>query len=439
MPTSPEYGEGGVSALRADPSAPSGPPSSEEAPLAQGSPAGRAALVVLLLGSTLVVMAGAVLSPVLALLRADLALTSTAAGLVLTVHALVIAVASPGIGWLVDRYGPRGPLAAGLVVYGLAGGAGLLTTSYPTLLASRVVFGLGAAAVFTGTTVALLAQFQGTQQDRVMGWRSTATSLGGVAWPLIGGALGTVSWHAPFAVYLLGVPLGAATLLVLRRGRAAPDRSESGAEDEGGLLRLLQRRPRILGQYGLLATGTVLLYALVAFLPLRLAELDVRSPLLVAVLTISMSVAMSIAGLAYATVVARLGSLRLLRGVYLAFTAAFALLAATDELVLMVAAQALFGAGMGLAIPALTVMLSKASPPRLRGAVMALSATAIFLGQFLAPVLLGPLADATSLTTSFAAAAVLAAGVLAALFTTTLRGPADHPDPAVPSRTGDRR
>lgn len=398
-----------------------------------------AALVVLLLGSTLVVMAGAVLAPVLALIRVELALTGTAAGLVLTTHALALAVASPAVGWLIDRCGVRGPLAAGLVLYGVAGGAGLATTSYPALLASRVVFGLGAAAVFAGTTVALLDLYQGPQRDRVMGWRSTATSLGGVLWPLAGGALGGLSWHAPFGVYLLGIPLGVATLLTLPTPRVDSGHEhgagrDAGGDGSGGVVRLIRERPRILGLFALLATGTLLLYGLLVFLPLRLAEIGVRAPFLVAVVTVSMSAAMSLTGLVYARVLARLGYGRLLRATYLAWGLSFALLASTDRLALVVLAQALFGAGMGLAIPALTVLLGEAAPPRLRGQVTALSGTAIFLGQFSSPLLLGPVVDATSIPTGFLAAAALAGGVLLALLATDL--PART---TARARTGDRR
>ncbi|WP_019875409.1 MFS transporter [Sporichthya polymorpha] len=112
-------------------------------------------------------------------------------------------------------------MAIGLAVYGLAGGAGLFTDSYPALLASRVLFGLGAALVFTGSTVGLLNLFRGAAQDRVMGWRTSATAVGALSWPLIGGALGTLSWHAPFGVYLVGVGVGAAALRALPDDRPA--------------------------------------------------------------------------------------------------------------------------------------------------------------------------------------------------------------------------
>ncbi len=375
------------------------------------SPTHPFALAVLLTASTLTVMATAVVSPVIAVIRDDLGLTGTAAGLLLTAHCVVIAVASPVAGALIDRHGVRRPLAAGLVLYGLAGGAGLVADSYATLLASRVVFGLGAALVFTGGTVGLLNLYRGARQDQVMGWRTSATATGALTWPLLGGALGTLSWHAPFGVYLLGAGVGVAAL------RALPDdrpehRPAAGVRAALGLVR---RTPAMLGYYALFVSSSVLLYALVVFLPLRFDELGVTDTFHVAVLGLGLSVTMIATGFAYARIRRRLGHRGVLRVTYATWTVSFLLLAGTDHVAFVVAASTLFGVGMGMSLPALTVLLGDASPPHLRGALTALSGTALFLGQFCSPLLLGPVADRTSLPTGFLGAAGLAGAILLAL------------------------
>jgi MFS family permease len=154
-------------------------------------------LVLLLLASMLGPMAGATIVPVLEAIREDLGVGGTAAGLIITTHGLAIAIASPIAGWTIDRWGVRRPLATGLIIFGVAGGAGIFVSSYPALIASRAVFGVGTALVFTGSTVALLTLYQGTARDRVMGWRTSFTSFGGLTFPLLAGALGTLlSWHA---------------------------------------------------------------------------------------------------------------------------------------------------------------------------------------------------------------------------------------------------
>jgi ACDE family multidrug resistance protein len=67
----------------------------------------RAALAALLVASTLTVMAGAILSPVLELIRRDLTLSDTGAGLVLTVHGFSLAIVAPLVGHAIDRWSVR--------------------------------------------------------------------------------------------------------------------------------------------------------------------------------------------------------------------------------------------------------------------------------------------------------------------------------------------
>ncbi|MBB1255718.1 MFS transporter [Streptomyces sp. OF3] len=386
---------------------------------------GRAVLAVMLLASTLAVMAGAVLAPVLEVIRGELGVSGTAVGFVLTAHALVVAVVSPAVGALIDRVGVRTPLAAGLVIYGVAGGAGMVADSYPALIAGRIVFGVGAAVVFSATTVAMLALYRGSVRDRVMGWRSTAMSLGGVAWPLLAGAVGGLSWHAPFAIYLLGVPLGVAVWCVMPAGRLTGTDTRPGPS--GSTLTMLRRAPAVLGWSALLGAVAVLLYALVVFMPLRLAELGVSAPLLVALVNMASTLAMMLVGLGYARLRGRFGYLTILRSAVVLWAAAFVLLGLTSSLVLAVLAMALFGLGAGVMMPAATVLLGDSAPAGQQGRAVALSGTAVFTGQFASPLLLGPVVDGLSVQAGYLTAAALSVLVLAALVALTgRRAPRRH-------------
>ncbi|WP_017588788.1 MFS transporter [Nocardiopsis ganjiahuensis] len=363
------------------------------------------ALVVLLLASTLAVMAGSVVSPVVEVIRGDLGLSGTAGGMVVAAHAAVIAVTSPLIGRLIDRWGVRLPLALGLIVYGVAGGAGLLTSTYATLIASRIVFGLGAAAVFAGTTVAMLQMFSGPERDRVMGWRSAANSVGGLLWPLLGGLLGGLSWHGPFALYLVGLPMGLVVLWALPR--TPPPAAE---RRRSGLSALFRQSPTLVGFYLLQAAASIFLYATVVFLPQRLADLGIHQPVAVSLYSVVTTAAVgSLAGLAYARLRSKLSYGALLRLAALAWTGAFLVLGTVDHPWLLLLGPALLGVGQGLSLPTLTVLVNDRAPAESRGQAVSLAGTVIFGGQFLSPLILGPLIGATSSTTGFLATAAFGA------------------------------
>lgn len=373
---------------------------------------GPAVLAVLLAASTLGVMGGAVIVPVLEVIRGDLGVSGTAAGFILTGHGFAIAVSSPLMGHLIDRWGIRAPMIGGLVIYGIGGGAGLAVTSYPALIVSRLVFGVGAAAVFTGTTVALLALYQGAERDRVMGWRSTATSVGGLIWPLLGGVLGGLSWHATFAIYLIGIPLAVLALWSLPDTRAT-EPAEPG-ERRTGVVRLLRERPALIGWYGLWILVMVQMYVLAIFLPQRLAQLGIDAPVLVSIYAVvGASVTTSLVGLAYGRLRARLSYATLLRIAFGCAFAGFVLYGTVNQPLILLLAPALFGVGNGILFPVATVLVDQAAGAEHRSRAASLSGTAIFTGQFISPLLFGPLIDATSTTTGFLVAAGISAVILA--------------------------
>ena len=119
-------------------------------------------------------------------------LSTASVGLVVTIHALSVAIFSPLFGNIIDRIGPKKPLVFGLLVYGIAGASGVFITSYSMLLLSRAIMGIGIAAFFNAITVTILNLYEGELRNLVMGWRTTAISVGGIIWPIIGGFLGDI-------------------------------------------------------------------------------------------------------------------------------------------------------------------------------------------------------------------------------------------------------
>ena len=232
-------------------------------------------LGVILASATLTIMAGSIIAPVLNLMRDGLGVAPASVGLIITTHGLFMALFSPLMGSIIDRRGARQPYIAALICYGLAGGSGLLINSFWVLLVSRACLGIALAGIFAGINVMILKMYDGIERDRVMGWRGSAQSFGGVIWPLIGGTLGAFSWRFPFAVYMLAIPIGLVAIA------AVPEpviQHRIKAQTDGASVFRVFRENRILIViYGLMFFGNILLYSIVIFLPQLLENFGISS------------------------------------------------------------------------------------------------------------------------------------------------------------------
>ena len=123
-------------------------------------------------------------------------------------------------GRLADRYGWQRTLRAGLLVFTIASLAcglpalpGVPTGSAATLIAARVVQGLGAALLVPATLAAIAAGDERFRLRGAAGWTASgAVAL--AAGPVLGGVL---SQHAHWSwIFLINVPVGLAALAVVR-------------------------------------------------------------------------------------------------------------------------------------------------------------------------------------------------------------------------------
>ena len=381
------------------------------------SPA-RLTLAVILASATLTVMAGAIIGPVVRQIGIGVGVSGSLAGLIITTHGVVIVVASPLAGALIDRVGPRRPYLLGLGLYGVGGGAGLVVDSFGALLASRVVLGAGVALVYTGVTVLIYTLYRGRRMDRALGLRSSANSLGAAVWPLVGGALGTVSWHAPFGVYLAALPLGLVALVAIpatghgeTSGRSeATDTRPGLGRQVRELLAVFRRLPAIPAVYLLYFGANLFLYVVVVYYPQLLAELGVTSTLSVGLYLAANGAASAVTAAAYDRLVGRFGRHRLVLAAFGLWVAGFGVAAAVGGPLAAGGPVLALGVGTGLVFPSAFAWIEALSPPDRQGRLASYIASAGYLGQFLSPLAFGLVVPVAGVRGVFGAAA-LAAGL----------------------------
>jgi EmrB/QacA subfamily drug resistance transporter len=168
------------------------------------------------LAQFVVVLDATIVAIALPAMGADLGLSTTALGWVITAYTLVFGGCLLAAGRLADRVGRRRTFAAGLALFGAASLGCGLAPSGAALLAGRAIQGLGAALV-APSALALLttARPEGRARARAMGWWTAAAAGGGAGGWVLGGVIsGVLGWHW---VFLVNVPVCAVAVALVPR------------------------------------------------------------------------------------------------------------------------------------------------------------------------------------------------------------------------------
>ena len=127
--------------------------------------------------------------------------------LMLTLPSLVIALLAPILGHFIFRFGKKRSVLIALFFFSLFGTAGLYLNSIESLLASRALFGLCVATLMIVSTSLVGDYFKEHDRHKFMGYQSAFMALGGVFFVIGGGFLSDINWRFPFGIYFIGIVL----------------------------------------------------------------------------------------------------------------------------------------------------------------------------------------------------------------------------------------
>jgi MFS family permease len=349
----------------------------------------RLLLVALMLGSATTALVLVVLVPVLPMLAASFGGGAAGAALaqsVMTAPALGLIAGGLISAAAIKGLGAYRLLLLGLALYGLTGSAGLWLSGAPALLGARFLLGISASFVGIAATALIAALYPPEPRARLLGFKGALGSVGGVLGILIGGELGSIGgWRLPFAVYLIGWLLLAFVLAGRRVEVAAPVAAPRQAA-AGGLLALWPFYLMIV------AFGIVLMMTNTQ-LSFLLAEIGVRAPSAVGRIAVMASVGAVAGGLSYGAVRRRLSSTLCFALIFAVWTIGLSTLGFARDAQTATIGCLVCGCAAGLFLPHMVTTLAGAAADDVRDRAIAMFYSAVFLGDFLNPLLVEPLSE----------------------------------------------
>lgn len=369
----------------------------------------------------MMVLGNSMLIPVIPAMRQAMALSEAQTGLIITAFSIPAALFIPVAGFLADRFGRKTVIVPSLILYGIGGAIAVAAAiflqggAYGLLMAGRVVQGLGAAGT-ANIALALVGDlYAGSARGEALGLMEAANGFGKVASPILGAALGIITWFAPFVFFtILTVPVALAVAWLARERK--PQSKASIGQYFGSIVGVFRKKGVPL--VATLISGMVVLFLLFGVL-FYLSEIlesqfglqGVVKGLVLALPVLATSVTAYISG----TYLQKLGRRLLVSAGLGIMTLVLLTLALVQNPFFLYAAIVFIGIGSGLALATLNVLVTSSVDLAQRGMITSDYGAVRFLGVALGPPLFGLLMGSGNLVL-FGAATALGLATLAAAF-----------------------
>ena len=336
--------------------------------------------------SLLTVMAGAAIAPALGIIKAHFCeAPAMLVQFIVSMPALLIIITNLFFLPLSRVFRTRALATTGLLLYVVAGAGCFFVDDIHLLLAMRALLGVSVGLIMPLSTGLLAYYFLPEQQAQLMGLSAAMNQMGGVVATLLAGLLATIAWNYAFLVYLLGLIALVMVWLWL------PDEQLDSANKRG-----VPFQPRQLLKFHPSVIGMLLLMTIFFVFPTNFAivasQQQALSTEVITAIMVGLDVVAFFVGLAFGSLMNRF------RQSVKYFAPLFFLLGYASYLVpsvsMAVLGSVFIGMANGVGVPYLNTIASIKGGKNSATTVMPLLSAALYLGQFISPLIVIPMSKA---------------------------------------------
>ena len=361
----------------------------------------------ILLSASMTIMAGATIAPSLPQMNEVFNHIHNAEfiiKLVLTLPSLFIAFAAPFAGYIIDRLGRKKLLLFSLLLYALAGTSGLYLNNLFTILIGRALLGVSVAGIMTTATTLIADYYTGTERHKMMGLQGAFMGFGGVVFICFGGCLADINWRMPFIVYAFSLIVFLLVLKFIYEPKRIIKDTQNNALKISSKIRF-SKKVYILYFVGFI--GFIFYFMIPVEIPFLLNDLGSISNTKIGY-SISISIlAGAIVALNYSKIKIKLSYPVIYTIIFFLMCIGFLIISFSKSYLLILTGLMIQGAGFGILMPNTNSWIVALAPKHLRGCLIGNLSTAVYLGQFLSPVLIQPLINFKSANFSFGFAGII--------------------------------
>ena len=336
--------------------------------------------------SLLTVMAAAAIAPAMGIIRQHFAsVPDMLVQLIISLPALFIILTNLLFLPISRVLRTRAIAIIGLVLYVAAGTGCFFVDNIHLLLLMRALLGVSVGLIMPLSTGLLSYFYPPEEQARLMGLSAAMNQMGGVVGTLLAGMLASIAWNYAFLVYLFG--LIALVMIVCW----LPNEKLGSSNKRGKVFeprQLLKFHPSVIGM--LLLTMVFFVFPTnFAIITSRQLQLDTTA---ITLIMVALDLLAFFVGLVFGHLMHRFRtSIKFFPPIVLIIGYAF--YAEASNVAMLLIGSAFIGVGNGIGVPYLLTIASIKGGKNSATTVMPLLSASLYLGQFISPILILPLAE----------------------------------------------